>query len=116
MRHYKEALGTLQRAYQAPPTRVSDYLDLAMAYAELDCWPSAIDAFQQAIRLRPDSTIAHFGLAVSYLTCNLRDAAWYEYHTLQSLDEASAHQLLQFICRQGSHGPRPASSEVSEFR
>ena len=55
------------------------------------------EAYQQAIRLKPDLAEAHYGLGRTYLMLGDRDGALEEYKVLKSLDPKSAEELLENI-------------------
>ena len=57
------------------------------------------DAYQHAIRLKPDFAEAHYGLGRTYLMLGNRDGAVEEYNVLKTLDPKSAAELLKNIPR-----------------
>ena len=57
------------------------------------------EAYQQAIRLKPDFAEAHYGLGRTYLMLGDRDGALEEYNVLKTLDPKSAEELLKNMPR-----------------
>ncbi|MDQ5847173.1 MAG: tetratricopeptide repeat protein, partial [Acidobacteriota bacterium] len=68
------------------------------AYLELGKTPEAIEAFRQAIRLKPDFGKAFFNLGKAYLAAGNRDGALEQYNILQNLnDQDWAEKLNNLI-------------------
>jgi tetratricopeptide (TPR) repeat protein len=67
------------------------------AYLELNRFPEALEAFRQAIRLKPDFGRAYYNLGKSYLAMGNRDGALEQYNILQSLDQDWAEKLNTLI-------------------
>jgi len=57
----------------------------------------AMEAFKQAIRIKPDFVEAHYGLGVTYLLLNDRGAALDEYKILRELNPELANKLFNLI-------------------
>jgi tetratricopeptide (TPR) repeat protein len=62
--------------------------------------PDAIEAFKQAIQIKPDYTGAHYNLGISYLILNNKSGALGEYNILKILDPRSANRLFNLIYKQ----------------
>ncbi|MCK5512456.1 MAG: tetratricopeptide repeat protein, partial [Thermodesulfovibrionia bacterium] len=57
----------------------------------------AIEAFKQAIRIKPDYAIAYYNLGVAYLNLNDRGSALEEFKILKELDTELANKLYKEI-------------------
>jgi len=68
-----------------------------VALSKLSRWAEAVEAFKQAVKIKPGYAEAHFNLGVTCL--NLRDqkAAKAVYETLKTLDADLASRLLKLI-------------------
>ena len=49
-----------------PTRRSSDLYNLGVAYGKLGRWQDAVEAYKQAIRIKPDFAEAHCNLGVAY--------------------------------------------------
>jgi tetratricopeptide (TPR) repeat protein len=65
-RRYKEALPDLKRASELPDATPDDYLELGMCYGKSGQWKGAINAYQRALELEPD-TVRGTGTVLSLL-------------------------------------------------
>ena len=74
------------------------------------------DAYQQAIRLKPDFAEAHYGLGRTYLMLGDRDGALEEYNVLKTLDPKSAAELGESIPRYNLSRRLLAAGEVGAHR
>jgi len=72
---------------------------LGVAYAKLGMYREAIEAYKQAIRIKPDDAKAHAGLGVIYLILNDRGSALEEYRILKDLNPELANKLFNLIYR-----------------
>ena len=67
------------------------------AYLELGRLSDALEAFRQAIRLKPDFGRAYYNLGKCYIAMGNRDAALEQYNILQNLDQDWAEKLNSVI-------------------
>jgi tetratricopeptide (TPR) repeat protein len=56
-----------------------------------------VDAFKQAIRLKPDDAKAHYGLGLAYFLLGDRGAALEEYRILKDMDADLAGELFKLL-------------------
>jgi len=56
-----------------------------------------MEAFNQAIRIKPDYAKAHYNLGIIYLVLNDRGSALEQYKILKTLDPEMANQLFNLI-------------------
>ena len=68
-----------------------------MILGRLGHYQESIQAFQQAIQIKPDFIDAHSGLGFSYLKAGDKDSALKQYEILKSIDPQKANTLLNFI-------------------
>jgi len=66
-------------------------------YEEAGLHKKAIEAYKQAIRIKPDIAEAHYNLGVIYLVLNDRGSALEQYKILKTLDPEMANQLFNLI-------------------
>jgi len=59
-------------------------------------------ALQQAVRVNPDYTEAHYHLALAYLQAREKKAALDEYQIVMKLNPGAAKQLESFIQQSGT--------------
>ena len=71
--------------------------NLGEAYEALGRHAESVEAFRQAIRLKPDFGKAYFNLGKTLLAQGNRDAAIEQYVILQNLDEDWAAKLYGLI-------------------
>jgi len=88
--NYDQAISLLQEATTADPSK-----DLLWAYLGDACaggkkYPEAIDAFQKAIAIKPDSAVYHNALANAYNKAGQPDKAIAEYTQVSQMDPANA--------------------------
>jgi hypothetical protein len=67
--------------------------NLGNAYIDLGMYREALVEYQLALKARPYYARAHFGLGISFLRLNERDAAFEEYEILKKLNPALADEL-----------------------
>jgi tetratricopeptide (TPR) repeat protein len=67
------------------------------AYLRLDQDASAVKAFQQAIKVRPDFPQARYNLGIAYFATGNKKGAQDEYTALKRIDPARAAKLLALI-------------------
>jgi tetratricopeptide (TPR) repeat protein len=71
--------------------------NLGETYLEMGRTGDAVEAFRQAIRLKPDFGRAYFNLGKCLLAMGNRDAALEQYNILQNLDQEWAEKLNGLI-------------------
>ena len=72
-------------------------INLGMNYDELGRHSDAIEAYKQAILIKPDYAEAHLGLGLTYLNLGDKSSALVEYKILKYLDTELANKLLNYI-------------------
>jgi len=82
---------------QAGPLNAEGCLELGIAHAEAGRSQEAIEAFKQAIKLKPDYVEAHAGLGLAYSKIGDKGSALEEYKILKTLDAEMANELLKEI-------------------
>ncbi len=70
---------------------------LGYYYGEAGMYREAIEAYKQAIRIKPDDANAHHNLGVTYLILNDRGSALVQYKILKDLDTELANKLFNLI-------------------
>ena len=73
------------------------YYNLGVDCANSDKYQEAIDAFKQAIRIKPDYALAHYRLGCTYLILGDKDSVMEEYKILKRLDKEKANILFNKI-------------------
>ena len=63
------------------------------AYHRLNRDREAVEQYRQAVRLKPDYSLAHYNLGISYIKMGNRNGAMEEYRILQRLDQDQARKL-----------------------
>ena len=90
----------LKKATERDPKNEEAWFWLGNTYAKLGQNRDAIEAYKQAIRIKPDYVIAHSNLALAYLhygAARDRGNALEQYKTLKSLDKDRANKLFNEI-------------------
>lgn len=77
-----EAIEQYQREVKEDPSDATKFMDLGAAFYIAHRWDDAIQAFEQAVRLKPDLAHAHYYLGVLYASQGLRERADQELSTL----------------------------------
>ena len=88
--NYDQAIAVLQEATQADPTKDLLWAYLGDAYAGGKKYPEAIDAFQKALAIKPDSVSYHNALANAYNKAGQADKSIAEYNQAAQMDPAGA--------------------------
>ena len=70
---------------------------LGLAYVNSNQYQEAVDAFKQAIRIKPDYAGAHYNLGFAYVILKDKDSALDEYKILKDLDKEMANKLFNII-------------------
>jgi tetratricopeptide (TPR) repeat protein len=68
-----------------------------VAYLNLHRWQKAVEAFKQAIRLKPDFAEAHYNLGATYHVLGDRGAALQQHTILVTLQPELANKLVELI-------------------
>jgi len=71
--------------------------NLGTAYTQIRRWQDAKNAFQQAVRIKPDYAVAHYFLGVTNYAMDDSSAALDEYKILKKLDVELADRLFDMI-------------------
>lgn len=70
---------------------------LGVAYGNLGMYKEEIEAYKQAIRIKPDYADAHYILGLLYLLLGYRSSALDQYRILKDLDSHHANELFNLI-------------------
>jgi len=104
---YAKSEAAYKQAIEANPRAVVAYTDLGQLYLnELKRPQAAVEAFQSAIDLQPDSASAHYGMALGLARLNQIDAAIVEFETVARLlpeDPVPLQTLGRFLVTQGQY-------------
>jgi len=99
-KNWSAALSFFQQAAAKNPQYVDAWVYVGYCYGKLGRWQDAIEAFKQAIRIKPDDAGAHsmhFMLGAAYLMTGDKGSALEEYKILKTLDAEMANKLLNLI-------------------
>lgn len=88
--NYDQAISLLQEATTADPSKDLIWAYLGDAYVGGKKYPEAVDAFQKAIAIKPDSAVYHNALANAYNKAGQADKAIAEYTQVSQMDPANA--------------------------
>jgi tetratricopeptide (TPR) repeat protein len=66
-------------------------------YSKLRRYREAIEAYKEAIRIKPDFAEAHYNLGLTYLILGDKGSALDEYRILKDLDKDLANKLFTLI-------------------
>jgi len=88
--NYDQAIAVLQDATTADPTKDLLWAYLGDAYTGGKKYPEAIEAFQKALAIKPDSVSYHNALANAYNKANQPDKSIAEYTQAAQMDPAGA--------------------------
>lgn len=88
--NYDQAIAIMQEATAADPTKDLLWAYLGDAYVGGKKYPEAVDAFQQAIKIKPDSVLYHNALANALNKAGQPDKAIAEYTQAAQMDPANA--------------------------
>ena len=94
---YEEAINALQDVIRIKPDYVEAHIELGFTFYRLGQNDYAIEACKQAIRLDAFHALAHYNLGVIYSDIGDKVAALSQYKVLQSLDDAFADKLFDYI-------------------
>jgi len=70
---------------------------LGVTYGGLGRYQDAIEAYKQAIRIKPDDAEAHCNLGSAYFSTGDKGSALEEYKILKTLDAEQANKLFNLI-------------------
>jgi tetratricopeptide (TPR) repeat protein len=88
--NYDQAITVMQEATTADPTKDLLWAYLGDAYVGGKKYPEAVEAFQKAIAIKPDSAVYHNALANAYNKAGQSDKALAEYAQVAQMDPANA--------------------------
>lgn len=86
-----------QGTVKKDPRYPNAYFQIGYCNAQLRHYEGALEAYKQAIRIKPDFMIAHFFLGLAYLELRDKNSALKEYKILKDLDRNYAKDLLNMI-------------------
>lgn len=75
--------------------RAEDWFEKGVELSKAREYEREIEAYKQAIKLKPDYVEAHFNLGLSYLILGDKDSAYDEYELLKNLDPHKARILYE---------------------
>jgi hypothetical protein len=99
---YSSCLGAfrdLWRVVNTWPDHVAAWTRLGECHAEVELWPAAIEAFNEALQREPDHANARFGLGMAYAESGETDKAREQHGLLSGINAELAHRLLGLIDR-----------------
>jgi tetratricopeptide (TPR) repeat protein len=77
----------------------SAYFGIGVGYYNLGMYSEAIEAFRQAINVRPASASAYYNLGLAYLFSGQKSMALEQYQELKKIDKTLAEELFTQIYR-----------------
>jgi tetratricopeptide (TPR) repeat protein len=83
---YKKAIDSYWHVIKIKPDDGDAYNHLGSSYLGLELYPFALEAFEQAIRLDPDSTASHYGLMQLYDQLGDKESAKREDQIIRELE------------------------------
>ncbi len=89
----EKALHPLWQAMNLKPGDPDFNFELGNALDGVKQYSDAVQAFKEAIRLRPNFAMAYYDLGMVYLALHQKDDALDTYRKLQTVDKAKAEQL-----------------------
>ncbi|MGB8885580.1 MAG: tetratricopeptide repeat protein [Candidatus Korobacteraceae bacterium] len=89
----EKALHPLWQAMNLKPDDPDFNFELGNALHGVKQYSDAVQAFKEAIRLRPNFAVAYYDLGMVYLTMHQKDDALDTYRKLQAVDKAKAEEL-----------------------
>ncbi len=72
-----------------------DWFEKGLALSKAKKYKEEIEAYKQAVNIKPDYSEAHFNLGLSYIILGDRDSALAEYKILKDLDPQMAKNLYE---------------------
>lgn len=97
VRAWQKAVSSLKEAVRIHPGLFEAYSLMGEAYMELDLLEESVEAFERAVRLRPDDTATHLKLGLAYVARNDWNAALGQFQILRTLNEVVANELFDKI-------------------
>jgi tetratricopeptide (TPR) repeat protein len=94
---YEGALSEFEHAIQSNGKHAEAWFHAGFVKGKLGRAQEKMDAYQQAVRIKPDYASAHYSLGVSYALAGEREPALAEYETLKTLDPPMAERLQVLI-------------------
>jgi Tfp pilus assembly protein PilF len=96
-RAWQKAVSSLKEAATIQPEFFEAHCLMGEVYMELDLLEQAVEAFERAIRLRPDDTATHLKLGLAYVAQHDWNAALGQFQILRTLNEVVANELFDKI-------------------
>src|SRR3974390_3586730 len=93
-----QGISLLQEATTADPSKDLIWAYLGDAYVGGKKYPEAVDAFQKAIAIKPDSAVYHNALANAYNKAGQADKAVAEYTQFSQMDPGNAGTAYFKMC------------------
>jgi hypothetical protein len=94
---YGQALLSFREAIRKDPRYANGYFQIGYCNAQLGRYSEAIEAYKQAVLIKPGFVLAHFFLGLTYLDLRDKNLAMSEYRILKDLDRDYANDLLNMI-------------------
>lgn len=104
---YEEALYHFGKAIEKNPQHAEAWFYSGFARGKLGLGEKKIEAYKEAVKIKPDYSAARYSLAVSYLLAGERDLAVAEMKALTNIDPVAAERL-QILIQFMSHEEHPA--------
>ena len=96
--NWSAALTYFQKATVKNPDNADAWSEVGYCYSSLGRHQDAIEAYKQAIRIKPDLAGAHYNLGLVYLLIiGDKGSALEEYKILKTLDAELANKLFNLI-------------------
>jgi tetratricopeptide (TPR) repeat protein len=101
---FEKALSAYHDALRIDPDYSRVYVYVGHAFSHLRRWPEASEAYQKAIKAKPNDTEAHLGLGFVELKRGNKQAALEQYEILRSQDSDWAAALfIEIEKKEGDH-------------
>jgi len=88
-----------KQGLKSKPDNPRGYFNLALMYHKSNRHSEAIEALQQAVKIKPGYVDAHFELGFAFLKVGEETAALSEYILFEELDKEKAAKLFDLIMK-----------------